>query len=88
MKPMHKRRVTKEGRVNIPQEIMERFDIKEDDFVEVDSNRTTITIKKFKDNRTCAVTGKVNSHVSKFGEAYISKEGLDIIQKKLDASKK
>lgn len=84
---MHKRRVTKEGRVNIPAEILERFNIKEDDFVEVDHNRTTITIKKHRSAKTCCVTGKINSHLSKFGEAYISKEGLEIIQTKLDVSK-
>lgn len=85
---MHIRKVTKEGRVNIPTEILNRFNISEDDSVEVDHNRTHITIKKHRDSRTCAVTGKVNSHLTQFGDSYISKEGLEIILNKLDVSKK
>ena len=87
MNPMHKRRITKEGRVNIPSEILERFALQEDDYVEVDHNRTHIIIKKHRNAQTCVVTGKVNSYLTKFGEAYISKEGLEIIQKKVDLSK-
>ncbi|MCM3405460.1 AbrB/MazE/SpoVT family DNA-binding domain-containing protein [Cytobacillus oceanisediminis] len=78
---MHKRKVTKEGRVNIPAELLAMFRIKEDDWVEVTSNRTSIIIKKFNDPQICAVTGKVSKNLMKFGETYISKEGLEIIKK-------
>lgn len=79
---MHKRKVTKEGRVNIPIELLEQFRIKENDFVEVTSNRTSIIIKKFQDKTVCSVTGKVSKNLMKIGNAYISKEGLEIIKKK------
>lgn len=79
---MHKRKVTKEGRVNIPIELLEQFRIKENDFVEVTNNRTSIIIKKFQDNRVCSITGKVSRNLIKVGNAYISKEGLELIKKK------
>lgn len=79
---MHKRKVTKEGRVNIPIELLEQFRIKENDFVEVTSNRTSIIIKKFQDKTVCSVTGKVSKNLMQIGNAYISKEGLEIIKKK------
>lgn len=81
---MHKRKITKEGRVNIPVEFLERFRIKEDDFVEVTSNRQFILIKKFKEANVCSVTGKVSKHLKKVGEAYVSKEGFEIIKKEMD----
>lgn len=83
---MHKRRVTKEGRVNIPVEFLERFRIREDDYVEVSSNRQHILIKKFREADVCAVTGKVSKHLIKVGDAYLSKEGIRIIMETMDES--
>ncbi|MED5094493.1 AbrB/MazE/SpoVT family DNA-binding domain-containing protein [Bacillus safensis] len=79
---MHLRKVTKEGRVNIPVELLEMFRIKENDFVEVTANRSSIVIRKHKESRVCSITGKVSRNLYKIGEAYISKEGLELIQKK------
>ncbi|MEK5105016.1 AbrB/MazE/SpoVT family DNA-binding domain-containing protein [Cytobacillus sp. FSL M8-0252] len=78
---MHKRKVTKEGRVNIPIEYLEQFRIKENDFVEVTANRTSIIIKKFHDKSICDITGKVSKNLMKIGNAYISKEGIEMIKK-------
>lgn len=72
----HKRKVTPEGRVNIPQEYLERYDIEINDMVEVTPTRTGIHIKKFRDPHVCAITGKMTSRPIKIGESYFSKEGL------------
>ncbi|MGG1021114.1 AbrB/MazE/SpoVT family DNA-binding domain-containing protein [Bacillus altitudinis] len=85
---MHLRKVTKEGRVNIPTELLERFTIKENDYVEVTSNRSSIIIRKHRDRKVCAITGKVSKNLFKVGEAYISKEGLEMIKEKTDGFQK
>lgn len=81
---MHLRKVTKEGRVNIPVEYLERFRIKENDWVEVTVNRTNILIKKHKNSNICSVTGKVSKNLTKIGEAYISSEGLQLLKRAID----
>lgn len=81
---MHKRKVTKEGRVTIPIEYLERFRIKEDDFVEVTSNRQGIIIKKFKETNVCAITGKVSKNLEQIGDVFVSREGLELMKKKLE----
>lgn len=83
---MHKRRVTKEGRVNIPVELLERFRIKENDYVSVTANRQHILIKKYTDASVCSVTGKVSSHLTQVGDAFISKEGFEMLKKKMGGS--
>jgi AbrB family transcriptional regulator, transcriptional pleiotropic regulator of transition state genes len=80
---MHKRKVTKEGRVNIPIELLGKFRIQENDFVEITSNKTSIIIKKYVDEQVCFITGKVSKNLIKIGNAYISKEGLKILKEKL-----
>lgn len=79
----HKRRVTKEGRVNIPVEYLEKFRIQEDDYVTVDANRQCIMIKKFRDTNVCAITGKTASHGKMVGEVFISEEGLEQLKTEL-----
>ncbi|MEK6190150.1 MAG: AbrB/MazE/SpoVT family DNA-binding domain-containing protein [Carnobacterium alterfunditum] len=83
---MHKRKVTKEGRVTIPIEFMEQFRIKENDFVVVTANRQHILLKKYRETNVCSVTGKVSAHLTKVGEAYVSKEGFEILKKTMDES--
>ncbi|MED3677096.1 MULTISPECIES: AbrB/MazE/SpoVT family DNA-binding domain-containing protein [Bacillus] len=85
---MHLRKVTKEGRVNIPAELLERFTIKEEDYVEITSNRSSIIIRKHRDRKVCAITGKVSKNLQKIGDAYISREGLELIKEKIDEFRK
>lgn len=80
---MHLRKITKEGRVNIPVEYLDRFQIKENDFVEVTCTRSNILIKKHRDSEICCITGKVSKHLTKVGESYISKEGFKILREKM-----
>lgn len=81
---MHKRKVTKEGRVNIPVEYLDKFRIKENDMVEVTTNRQGIVIKKYKETRVCAITGRAAKHLIPVGDVYVSKEGFELLKKKLD----
>lgn len=76
----HKRRVTKEGRVNIPVEYMDKFRIQEDDYVEVSANKQGIIIKKYRESNVCAITGKIASHGKTIGEVFISEEGLELLK--------
>ncbi|MCM3227554.1 AbrB/MazE/SpoVT family DNA-binding domain-containing protein [Terribacillus saccharophilus] len=78
---MHTRKVTKEGRVNIPVELMRLFDIKEEDSVTVTHDLKGIRILKQADQHRCAITGELSDKLYKVGEAYISKEGLEILEK-------
>lgn len=77
---MHTRKITKEGRVNIPVEYLDIFDLKENDIVEVSTNRTSIIIKKHRDEKVCVVTGKVSDNIIKVGDCYLSKEGLSLLK--------
>lgn len=78
----HKRRVTKEGRVNIPVEFLERFNIQVNEFVEVAANNEGIIIKKYVDKNVCAITQKVyeESELYPVGNVYVSKEGLELLK--------
>lgn len=77
---MHLRKITKEGRVNIPVEFLELFKLKENDFVEVTTNKKSILIKKHREANVCAVTGTVSKNLIKIGESYFSKEGIALIR--------
>lgn len=78
----HKRKVTKEGRVNIPIEIMESFGIKVDDFVNVSATPEGILITKYFEENFCVIMRKVYplEKLNKIGEVYISDEGLALIK--------
>lgn len=84
MKTLHKRKVTKEGRVNIPVEYLEQFKIQEDDIVTVTANKQSIMIRKFKETSVCAITGKIGVKMTRIGDVAISDEGLEIIQKAME----
>ncbi len=84
MRFLHKRKVTKEGRVNIPIEFLEQFKIQEDDSVSVTANKQCIMIRKFKDTNVCAITGKTGSRMIRVGEVSVSNEGLDLLKKAME----
>lgn len=78
----HKRKVTKEGRVNIPVEYMEKFGINVDDYVNVSATHEGILITKYADENFCAIMRKVYpaEQLHNVGDVYISEEGLALIK--------
>lgn len=82
---MHLRKITKEGRVNIPVEILKQFNLNENEIVEVSSNEHSIIINKHKPETICSITGKTfkKSDLAVIGSAYISQEGFELIKKHL-----
>ncbi len=79
---MHIRKVTQEGRVNIPVELLSKYGLKVHDEVIIDDDNERIYIKKMDNNFVCSITNKVfqNPLMVKIGEATISEEGLNLIK--------
>lgn len=78
---MHTTRINRLGRIVIPKEILEIFQLKEGDSVDIMHNERQIIIEPHKQRYVCAVTGKVTSEAIRIGEAWISKEGMTEIVK-------
>lgn len=80
---MHLRKITAEGRVNIPIELLEKYDLSIHDLVVIEDDNKNIIIRKCPDFFRCAITNKVfdKQLEIKIGESYISREGLDLIEK-------
>lgn len=78
----HTRKVTKEGRVNIPVEYMQAFNINFEDLVDVTITETAILIKKHVEKGYCVITKKVYpiEQLKRIGDVYISYEGLALIK--------
>lgn len=77
-----KRRVTREGRVNIPIDYLKTFGIKYNDYVDVSHNDTEIIIRKLPKEGFCPITNKVfpKNELTKIGETTVSKEGLKLLE--------
>lgn len=88
MKRMELRIVSPEGRINIPPEYLEAFNIKPKDKVEVTLAPTHIRIQKHREQNVCVVTGKLSQKGRMFGEAFISNEGLKMIEAQLNNLKR
>lgn len=73
---MHTKRINQLGRIVIPKEILEIFQLKEGDSVDIMHNEKQIIIEPHKQRYVCAVTGKVTDEAIRIGEAWISKEGM------------
>ncbi len=65
----------------IPKEILEMFELREGDLVDVTHNDRQIILEPHRQRYVCAVTGKVADEAIRIGEAWISKEGLKQIVK-------
>jgi AbrB family transcriptional regulator, transcriptional pleiotropic regulator of transition state genes len=76
-----KRKVDYTGRITLPSELCEKFDIKKDDLVDVSNNDEFILIKKYQAEFVCVITGKVTDQGKKIGNAFISNEGLKMLSK-------
>ncbi|MDE0583253.1 AbrB/MazE/SpoVT family DNA-binding domain-containing protein (plasmid) [Planococcus maritimus] len=78
---MHTKRINNSGRIVIPKEILEMFELHEGDLVDVTHNDRQIILEPHRQRYVCAVTGKVADEAIRIGEAWISKEGLKQIVK-------
>lgn len=81
------RKVDHTGRITLPSELLEKFQIKKDDVVEVTNNNQYILIKKYQPEYVCAITGKITDKGSWIGNAFISNEGIQKILDKIDTQK-
>ncbi|MDI3236189.1 AbrB/MazE/SpoVT family DNA-binding domain-containing protein [Exiguobacterium antarcticum] len=87
MKPLETRIVSPENRIVIPPEFLKAHNIKPGDKVEVTLASTYIKIQKYYEKNVCVVTGKVSKKGKMVGEAFISDEGMKLIEKQLNESK-
>ena len=78
---MHTKRINNSGRIVIPKEILEMFELHEGDLVDITHNDRQIILEPHRQRYVCAVTGKVADEAIRIGEAWISKEGLKQIVK-------
>ena len=78
---MHTKRINNLGRIVIPKEILEMFELHEGDLVDITHNDRQIILEPHRQRYVCAVTGKVADEAIRIGEAWISKEGLKQIVK-------
>lgn len=77
---VYTRKITKEGRVNIPRKVLNMFNLKEDDYVDVSFDNNHILIKKHVEMNICSVTGKQTNKLVQVGNAKFSEEGMTIIK--------
>ncbi|MFC6038944.1 AbrB/MazE/SpoVT family DNA-binding domain-containing protein [Paenisporosarcina macmurdoensis] len=73
---MHTKRIGKLGRIVLPKDILDRFQLDNGDQIDISFNETQIIIEPHRQTYVCAITGKVSSEAVKIGEAWISKEGI------------
>lgn len=70
------RKVDYAGRINIPNELCEKFAIKKDDVIQITDDGHYIKIKKYRPEFVCAITGKITDDGHKIGDAFISMDGI------------
>lgn len=78
---VHTKRINRLSRIVIPKEILEIFQLKEGDSIDIMHNKRQIIIEPHKQRNVYAVTGKITSEAIRIGEAWISKEGMTEIAK-------
>jgi len=78
---VHTKRINNSGRIVIPKEILEMFELHEGDLVDITHTDRQIILEPHRQRYVCAVTGKVADEAIRIGEAWISKEGLKQIVK-------
>ena len=83
---MSLRKLTKEGRINIPKDILNKFNIHENDLLEVSTTKDSIIITKYQDLYTCSITGEVSKNLIKIGNAHISQNGFEKLKEVFNTS--
>jgi len=70
------KRIAKSGRIILPKDILDRFQLDDGDLIDISYNETQIMIEPHNQTYMCAITGKISKEAVKIGEAWISKEGI------------
>ena len=73
---MQTKRIAKSGRILVPRDILDRFQLDDGDLIDISYNETQIMIEPHNQTYLCAITGKISKEAVKIGEAWISKEGI------------
>lgn len=73
---MHTKRIGNLGRIVLPKEILDRFQLEAGDLIDISYNETQIIVEPHRETYVCAITGKVSKEAVKIGEAWVSKEGI------------
>jgi AbrB family transcriptional regulator, transcriptional pleiotropic regulator of transition state genes len=60
----------------LPKDILDRFQLKDGDMIDISYNDTQIIIEQHRKSYVCAITGKISTEAVKIGEAWISKDGI------------
>ena len=76
---MHTKRVGKLGRIVLPKDILDRFQLEAGDLIDISHTDTQIIVEPHRETYVCAITGKVSKEAVKIGEAWISKEGIKML---------
>jgi len=64
------------GRIVLPKEILDIFQLEAGDSIDISYNETQIIVEPHRKTYLCAITGKVSKESVKIGEAWVSKEGI------------
>ena len=73
---MHTKRIGNLGRIVLPKDILDRFQLEAGDYIDISHNETQIIVEPHRETYVCAITGTVSKEPVKIGEAWISKEGI------------
>jgi len=76
---LHTKRVGKLGRIVLPKDILDRFQLEAGDLIDISHTDTQIIVEPHRETYVCAITGKVSKEAVKIGEAWISKEGIKML---------
>jgi len=73
---LHTKRIGNLGRIVLPKEILDRFQMETGDLIDISYNETQIIVEPHRETYVCAITGKLSKEAVKIGEAWVSKEGI------------
>lgn len=78
---MHTKRINNLGRIMIPKELLEMFELKEGNLIDVTYTDRQIILEPHRQRHVCAVTGEVANEAIRIGEARFSREDLKHVVK-------
>lgn len=81
---MVKRKIDHQGRLTIPKEFLDKYNIKKDDILEIYDYEGHIALRKFTPEYYCVITGEITSKGKFFGNSFISDKGIELIKDVLE----